>query len=205
MLPRWLLDFRHKFIPRERLRIYPSAFWLTDRMGKIWRERRNNQDPYAFHGIENLARRAMFMELQNAFTLLVHERQVRQSARCGYDLRFPMYARKFMEFAFAVPERMRMRGAVTKFVHIRALADLIPNIVASRRSKAEFSLAFTRHLDKIRTVLVEDLPLNGNGNLDSTGMARLYDFYCKAPYGQKPIWELWGIFSCEGVFGAVPG
>ena len=144
------------------------------------------------------------MELQNAFTILVHERMVRQAARGGYEMRFPMYARSFIEMAFSTPERMRLRGTFAKFVHIQSLAGVIPELVANRRSKAEFSLAFTRHLDRIRTVLVEELPLNGNGNLDSAGMARLYDFYGKAPYGEKPIWELWGIFSCEGVFGAIP-
>ena len=205
LLPRRLLDIRHKFRSKQQLRDYPRPYWLSPELEAIWNDRRGRRDPYAYHGIRNVARRAMAMVLSDAFVGLAHDRMVRQAARAGYEQRFPMYARSFIDFAFASPERTRLRGDFAKFVHIRALEGLIPELVANRRSKAEFSLAFTRHLDKMRSVLVEELPFNGNGNLDSSGMARLYDFYDKAAYGEKPIWDLWGIFSCEGVFGAVPG
>ena len=204
LLPRRVLNIRHKFLSKKRIRDFPSAYWLSPELRDIWSARRSAHDPFAFHGIDNLARRAMTMEMQNAFTGLVHERMTRQAARGGYDLRFPMYARRFIEFAFATPERLRLRGSTAKFIHLQALGKLIPELVANRRSKAEFSLAFTRHLDRMGGLMVEQLPLNGNGNLDSLGMARLYDLYYKAPYGEKPIWDLWGIFSCEGVFGTAP-
>ena len=203
LLPRKLLNIRHKFTSKERLRNFHGAVWLSPDLTKIWRDRRAKQDRFAFHGVGNLARRAMMMELCNAFSGFMHERMLRQAARGGYELRFPMYGRRFVEFAFATPERMRLRGNVAKFMHLRSLGGIIPELVANRRSKGEFSLAFTRHLDKMRKLLIEALPLNGNGNLDSQGMAQLYDFYEKAPYGSKPIWDLWGIFSCEGVFGGI--
>ena len=203
-LPRKLLDIRHKLMSGKRLRNYPAAFWLSSDLRNIWNDRRKKQDHFAFHGIANLPQRAMFMDLNNAFPQLVHERMVRQRARGGYDARFPLYTRAFIAFAFSTPEWTRLRSNTPKFVHLASLGALIPELVANRRSKAEFSLAFTRHLDKLKKLLVEELPLNGNGNLDSLGMARLYDFYIKAPYGEKPIWDLWGIFSCEGVFGGIP-
>jgi asparagine synthase (glutamine-hydrolysing) len=204
LLPRRLLDIRHKFVSRQQLHDHPKPYWLSSELEMIWSNRRDRRDPYAFRGIRNLARRAMAMVLSEPSNGLAHDRMVRQAARSGYEQRFPMYARNFIDFAFATPERTRLRGDFAKFVHIRALGGLLPELVANRRSKAEFSLAFTRHFDSMRAQFVDELPANGNGNIDSCGIARLYNSYEKAPDGEKPIWELWGIFSCEGVFGAVP-
>jgi asparagine synthase (glutamine-hydrolysing) len=205
LIPQPILDARRKLLSNRRLRNHAGVYWLSAELETVWDARRAQRDTASIRSVKNLARRAMFMELNNSYCLLAHERMNRQSARTGFDMRYPMYARPFIEFAFATPEHLRLRGAMGKNVHIQSLNDLLPELVAKRTSKAEFSLAFTRHLDRMKGLLVDEMPRNGNGNLDSAGLARLYDCYCRAPYGQKPVWELWGIFSCEGVFGTNPG
>jgi asparagine synthase (glutamine-hydrolysing) len=140
----------------------------------------------------------MFETLQHPFNELSRDQFPRQCARQGYEPRSPMYARRFIEFAFSTPERIRLRGHTRKHVHVHALQDLLPEKVRNRRTKADFSLAFERHLDKMGNALVSTLPAAGCGYLSQGGMKRLYDYYCASPVGERPIWELWGAFSCAG-------
>jgi hypothetical protein len=72
----------------------------------------------------------------------------------------------------------------------------LPDQVLDRPGKAEFSQALTRHLDALRTLLVETLPRR-SANLDAEGMARLYDCYASKSEDIRGTWELWGALGCE--------
>ena len=56
---------------------------------------------------------------------------------------------RFVQFAFLTPERLRLRGNVSKFIHRQALRDLLPDLVRERTDKAEFSLVFSKPLCEI--------------------------------------------------------
>jgi len=141
----------------------------------------------------------MFETLKDPFLEQTRDQVNRQYARVGYEPRAPMYARRFIEFAFSTPERIRLRGHTRKYVHVQALQGFLPEKVRNRRTKADFSLAFTRHLNKVEERLVDLLPANGGVYLSQSGMKRLYGYYRKCP-SDGPIWELWGALSCAGLF-----
>ena len=140
----------------------------------------------------------MFETLKDPFLEHSRDQVNRQYARIGYEPRAPMYARRFIEFAFSTPERIRLRGHGRKHVHIHALNGLLPEKVRNRRTKADFSLAFARHLDKMEDTFVNSVPADGFGYLSQSGIKRLYGSYRKYRMDGGPIWELWGAFACTG-------
>ena len=136
------------------------------------------------------------MELNDPFDNVARDLIERQCAQLGYEARSPMFARRFIEFAFSTPERTRLRGDQRKFTHVGAMRGLLPESVRTRKTKADFSLAFERHLDKMRSMLVADLPARNPTRLSSAGMDRLYAEYQFDPANDGPVWELWGVFAC---------
>lgn len=180
---------------------FDGAFWLDPAIEQVLTECRNAADKSSAMAIANRPRRSMFESLKNPFFELARDQFDRQCARVGYEPRTPMYARRFIEFAFSTPERIRLRGRTVKHVHIQALDALLPEKVRNRRTKADFSLAFERHLDKMHDVFVDLLPAAGGDYLRRGGMERLYSCYRKWPVDIRPIWELWGTFACAAPFG----
>lgn len=191
LLPRWLLDLRQKLMFHRGPNADRQAFWLSKEMENLWSERRTALDGRAYLEVSNVARRTMLQTLENGFNGMVRDHVSRQTARLGYEARYPMYARQFIEFAFAIPEHMRLRGATKKYIHVESLAGIVPDIVLHRQTKAEFSQALEKQIDTM-----EDLLVNKTPHLDVEGIQRLYNQYQSAPYGEKPIWELWGAFAC---------
>ena len=177
---------------------FNGSFWLDSTLEHVLEECRNSADRTSVVAIANRPRRSMFETLQDPFLEFSRDQVNRQYARIGYEPRTPMYARKFIEFAFSTPERIRLRGHVRKHAHIHALNGLLPEKVRNRRTKADFSLAFTRHLDKMEDTFVNSVPAIGRGYLSQSGMKRLYGCYRKFRTDGGPIWELWGAFACSG-------
>jgi asparagine synthase (glutamine-hydrolysing) len=149
--------------------------------------------------ISNRARRAMYRVLTYAFAGIVRDHIARQSARIGYEVRSPMYAKSFLEFAFAIPERMRLRGGTRKYIHVEALAGTIPEAIANRKTKAGFSIAFTRHFDHIYQLLAHDLAGHVPSELCPEGVARLYDRHYRGARNSRVDWELWGMFAAASL------
>jgi asparagine synthase (glutamine-hydrolysing) len=134
-------------------------------------------------------------KLKYAYIAINHDALVRQHARSGLEPRSPMFSRAFIEFSAATPERARLRGGVKKYLHRRALADILPPLVAGRTTKAEFSVSVTANNDELKdyfaTILAGDLgPV-----LDRAGVEQVFEKYCTAAIDELSTWEVWGIYS----------
>jgi len=173
-----------------------AAPWLSPALNRLLDERRASFVE-GTRRVANPARRGMLMTLEDPYLGITRDNLGRMCARGGYDARFPMHGRKFIEFAFSIPEAMRLRGSTKKYLHVKALADDLPEVVAQRKTKAAFIEAVTRLVDGMRPLLVETLPFNGTGHLDYDGMSRLYSCYEQSGYDNGPAWQLWGAFGCE--------
>lgn len=66
------------------------------------------------------------------------EMEDRAASRAGVEQRHPFYDRRLMEFAYALPEDQRWRGAYIKRL-LRTAVHELPDSVRWRTSKAEFS------------------------------------------------------------------
>lgn len=144
-----------------------------------------------------MTRRGVAWWLDNVYVRISRDRTAQHCARNSYEARSPMYARSFIEFALATPERVRSRGGIDKYLHRSAFVDLLPKIVTERQTKAHFSMTFAHQLMKMEDLLVNELPRNGSGFLDQEGVSRLYGRYRAIPSDGKPQWQLWGVFGCE--------
>lgn len=198
-LPRPLLDLRH----RLRAAAGQRPDWLSDDMQRLLNERRAAEDRSALFRIPARARREMCTTLDSSLIGMSRDFGSRQLSRGGLERRSPMYMRRFIEFAFATPEQIKLRGHTARYTHRHALAGLMPDIVANRQTKADFSIAFTHQLDSMRNLFVNVLPKIDAGTLNQSGVEKLYDRYTASRGPGTAIWQLWGIFGCVNVLGLV--
>jgi asparagine synthase (glutamine-hydrolysing) len=201
MLPRWLLDARLRLRDAIRPDSFSHATWLAPDMLELLEQRRAARDRKQFTSIRNPAQRSMYMVMTDPFAIIVWDQFSRHSARIGYEIRTPMYARKFIEFAFSTPERIRLRGNIPKYIHIAALAGLLPEVVANRKTKAEFSFPFNRHLLAKGGLLTHAVQGNGSGFLNPKCVGELQDRYRGDRTQGRETWALWSMFEIEGLFG----
>ncbi len=142
---------------RLLLRGAAQAFWPFSRLLGA-RDRRRNRWPwltrefrarttlddrcdaiYAGRTFPSNAQRNRFYALENGWLPLSWEMCSRASARQSVDQRHPLFDRRVIEFAFAVPEECHRRGGERKFLLRHAMKGLLPDSVLGRRTKAEFS------------------------------------------------------------------
>ena len=95
--------------------------------------------------------------LEGAYDVAAREAEEHQAALAGLDLRAPFHDRRMIEFAFASPAHLRLRGRTTKWLHRHALRDLLPPSIRERSTKADFMLVFQNQLDAIG-VRLADIP-----------------------------------------------
>jgi asparagine synthase (glutamine-hydrolysing) len=116
--------------------------WLTPHALGVLNQRRSRVP----RQVEPDARRAgqvhQRRSLDYAYTSLAIDLEERMASRLGVELRHPLRAPSIVRFAVATPERLRVRGLVTKFLHVEAMQGSLPGKVLRRRGKAEFSGVF---------------------------------------------------------------
>lgn len=199
ILPRQILDVRRKLRAKRRPSHFAGVRWLSEDMEARLALRRAEADKNEFSSIANFARRSMALCMTFPFSTTLWDSFARQRARDGYQSRSPMQDRRYTEFAFAIPEHMRLRGARAKYIHTRALTGQLPEIVARRQDKAEFSIAFERLIDGMEAHFTGLLAQQRPDIFDASGMSALFRFYQRGGHGEKPTWELWDCFSCANV------
>jgi asparagine synthase (glutamine-hydrolysing) len=145
------------------------------------RERTGGADPYAAHlalhaasGAPPLGR----LLAADAGTYL-HEllmKQDQMSMAASIESRVPFLDHPLVELAGALPERMKLRGAATKYVLRRAMHGVLPPAVLSRR-KMGFPVPFGRWVRGRFRPLLDDLVLGPRalerGIFDPAGLRRL--------------------------------
>jgi asparagine synthase (glutamine-hydrolysing) len=98
------------------------------------------------------------------------ELEDRATARAGIEQRNPMYDRRVLEFAYALPDDQRWRGTTRKFV-LRAAAGERLAPVRARADKAEFSDTYVDALPDGET----DFPLmRARGWIEPSVVGRLH-------------------------------
>lgn len=201
-LPSPLMRLNRRLVAKFFRNKINDSDWLPPELKRIWKRRRKDLDQQARSDHSWMGNRNVFLCLNESYAGIGRDHGARLCARIGYEPRSPMYSRHFIEFAFAIPERLLNRGGTTKYVHRMALAGLIPDLVATRNTKAEFSFTFTQHLDELAGFLTSESLQYGTGLLDQNSLAKLYARYRLYPRAGGLKWKLWGIFGCENAVGA---
>jgi asparagine synthase (glutamine-hydrolysing) len=145
----------------------------------------------------------MYALLHSADSQRDNEEIDRCYARQGIEVRSPFMDRRLIEFAFALPEDQRWRGGRTKYVLRRAMRRLLPETVAARTGKAEFSHIV---VETLRSPSVnfrfEHSTLESLGWVRGAEVRRIYSEMlfrynaCDPGYGAF-VWPAWGLFGVE--------
>jgi asparagine synthase (glutamine-hydrolysing) len=131
----------------------------------------------------------------------------RLSAHSGIETRHPLRSPKLVQYAFSTPERLRLRGDRTKYIHVHSLQGLMPQAVLDRTTKAEFSVLIREHLNRMQEMLTETLPRDRAAWVVPDGMIRLYQAYRddvdnpENPQAAWAKWIMWGTFGCDRLCG----
>ena len=171
-------------------------YWLSAQMQESIRSRRNRQPK---HQVAHAGQRDLIWMLHDAYRAGAMEEGECFRAEFALEARDPLSTAEFVQFALSVPERMRLRGAQDKYIHIQAMQELMPRCILERGDKAEFSVMFRRHLDRMEELFTVTLPRERPDWLNGEGMKRLYRAYRDNPRLGWPMWILWGIYGCNEV------
>lgn len=137
------------------------------------------------------------------FNLLAVDLLVRQRARNGLESRSPMLMRSFIEFSATTPERLRLRGGLTKVIHRKAMTGILPDSILERQAKAEFSITWQALEKELAVWLSASRGSDLSVNLDHTGMKRLFATNSEYGIDDRYYWELWGIFVTHALSGSL--
>lgn len=133
--------------------------------------------------------------LKDPYLTLVTDMLSRHTAKLQFELRFPLLSRSFIELSAATPEWTRRRGPVKKVIHRKAMASLLPEQVAQRRTKATFDDSWRALDGEMNAFLKGILPEALEQGVSAEGLAGLKALYCGAAIDSAPDWEVWGLFA----------
>ena len=174
--------------------------WLTPEMKVLLNQRR--RQPHAerkspFTQIGQLSKWNMLFSPTNA---LAREAEDRMAAMSGLELRWPFFNLQLAQFAFASPDRIRLRGRTNKFVHRKAMSGYLPEDILNRRTKADFMITYRQYLRGMVSEFCREIPQRRPGWVKADELANLYKLTQRGatPDGM-PEWQLWGVFGCDAV------
>lgn len=114
----------------------------------------------------------------------------RQRAQSGLETREPMQTRQFIEFACQTPEWIRNQAGVTRVVHRKAMADVLPANILERRSKADFTAP---HLNAAFAGFVRERTDGPISQLcTAAGLRKLTELDSEMHVDSELGWEVWG-------------
>jgi len=173
-----------------------DASWLSTEMQQTLKARRMLPRP-EHRQVRCSGQRSLLENLYYAFNALGTELTDRYTSSAGIEVRHPFRVAQFVQYAFSTPERLRMRAGQQKYIHRQAMQGVLPDAIATRVTKADFSYVFARSLVGMRAVLTERLPRERSGWLNQDGMALLFRSYQSSPQDSRYNWALWNVFVCD--------
>jgi asparagine synthase (glutamine-hydrolysing) len=174
-----------------------GSYWLSQDMLARLNQRRANFQSDSAQKLRRKGQSQLLQTLYHPFESFALEQCERQSSLCGLELRHPFFSRSVVQFAFSTPERLRLRGDRNKFVHSRSLVGILPDIVRTRATKAEFGSTFFEALRPLKSTITDVLPIRRPGWLDRNGVDRLFRSYIDRQDESWQNWVLWAIVACD--------
>ncbi len=143
------------------------------------------------------AQRTMYETFQSGWDTHIFELEDRDSARFGIEQRHPLYDRRLLEFAFAIPESQRFRGQETKFVMRQAMKGLLPEKVSERLDKSDFTGIAVTMLRKLSGEhLFKSLTVASCGWVNGDAIRAMLSDDLSVLSGSS-LWALWKILNIE--------
>jgi len=148
----------------------------------------------------NLSDKNIFTYLMNPWIANVFELSDRYSSYYHVENRYPLYDRRLVEFALAIPEYERSRQDITKYILRKAGKYLLPQSVIKRTDKAEFSSAFVeaiRKKEQKEGIRFQELCQKGfvsNEKILSDKFSQFFEADIHTKYIEY-LWQLWFTYA----------
>jgi asparagine synthase (glutamine-hydrolysing) len=143
--------------------------------------------------------------LRDAYSTLAFDSHERQTASLGLERRFPFLNTALVEFAFACPDRMRLRAGADKFLHREAMRGLLPERVRTRADKAEFSVVLFEALEANESEVRESIAARSPDWMDADAAGEgLRVALARTPASGWPKWQLWAVLLCDRIYSGGP-
>lgn len=150
----------------------------------------------------SLEHQYLLASLQDPFGHTARFSEENLAAECGIELRLPFHTAAIVQLAFSLPDRLRKREGVDKYLHRQALRADLPSLVLDRTGKAEFSAAFRHYLPDLPLVLRRDFQRVRMMGVTETGLNTLLSLTVADTVGETGLeWELWSVFGCRAIYG----
>ncbi|MEO8742913.1 MAG: asparagine synthase-related protein, partial [Lysobacteraceae bacterium] len=199
LLPSGFESGLRRFVHAIRRNGSPDAYWLAPGMHARLESRRRQSGEGQPHRVRSAGQHDLLACLNDAFSDQVMENAERLAARAGIELRYPLRDHRLIQFAFSTPERLRLRGDRSKYLHVQAMQGLLPPSILERTDKAGFSTVFREPLQGMREMLTHAIPARRLDWVTADGMARLYAA-CQADHQPGwPLWSLWSVYGCDTI------
>lgn len=120
--------------------------------------------------------------------------------RSGVELREPFYDSRLVELSLQLPATLKFDAGLTKVVLRRALADLLPTALRTRRNKTTYSFALTdeidRHGELVESLLADSAAVR-HGFVDRAVALELITSARQGGGGEMPSADLLTLLSLE--------
>jgi asparagine synthase (glutamine-hydrolysing) len=184
-----LVPARAQRVARVVQRGYPH--WIADRFAKRVGLADRLDRPHFDKGLwQSRAQEELFRQLTHGWAYHTRESLNRAAAEHGIEVRNPLLRLNVVEFALAIPEEQRWRGAETRFALRQAMKGLLPENIRTRSRKTDFSILFAlllSHCDAAATF--RSLQLVSLGWLDGKHVSHMLT----APSMEQPLWMIYGL------------
>jgi asparagine synthase (glutamine-hydrolysing) len=164
--------------PRVRARLRPAARRVMRAGPPLWLRLpvpELPQGPVPPRGAAH-ASADITASLRDGWIPLSFELFEQTSAEAGCHVSHPLLDRRMLEFALALPEDQRRRGTETRFVLKRAAADLLPEALLRRTTKADFGHVIVSSLEGLGgRALFSSLTIADRGWVDGHAVLAMYD------------------------------
>lgn len=150
-----------------------------------------------------IAQRSIYQDVLSGLATLATEEEDRTAAEFGVETRHPFADRRIMEFGMAIPEDLRWRDGVRKFILREAMREYLPDEVRCRLTSADAAPIFVPLLRGFLDQGLLDAPAIERQGWVDFGEARALcaDMFARhanrdATYADA-IWPLWSIAGVE--------
>ncbi len=158
------------------------------------------RQPPNWRMLPTYAQTEMFSRVTSIIQVHAIEMEERSAAELGLELRHPFQDRRIAEFGLALPEEQRRRNGIGKYVIRKAMQPLLPRLVLSRTSKAEFSAVFMEAIEAQGSRAFENMAIAEAGWINRDEAIRMYK-RVKTEYASgdrdccQYLWPLWRIYG----------
>jgi asparagine synthase (glutamine-hydrolysing) len=199
LLPLAVRGTLRKFIIGSRMGRLNTEAWLTPNLRRLMNVRRAKYRVAGKDRVRRVGQRVLNFILSDAYSAFARESEERLSSSAGLEIRRPFFDPRMIQFCFATPERLRLRGRIGKAMHRQAMIGLLPETVLSRETKASFMIAFRRHLEDMTEILTEQIPARRCLWIRPTAVGAYCARQGNPKYSGWPELMLWTLFTCDAI------